>query len=483
MSDSNTAVILIIDDDNVSRLALRRLLEKDGYRVEGADDGQAGLELARTLEPDLILLDVIMPGLDGYQVCRALREDQNLAEVPILMLTSLEDQESRILGLDAGADDFLTKPYQPRELKARVRTVTRLNRFRRLRNERARFGWVVEEADVGYLLLNPSGELLYANEKAVALLGLSRSAGKVALKPLLQERFLLRPEAAWEHFPRLEDNAVLYLVHPESVDSKALWFSVKGFSHSAGDRGERLIQIRDVTDEHVSMRSVWSFESVIAHKIRTPLTKISWGLTFLRKKADKLSPEQIVEFAEQADGGVEELKAELEDVLRYVNCPSALPRGPGFLLADLQSLAETTCATLEVPKPQVLVQCPPELRLEMDPRAFELILWEALGNSKKFHPLSSPEVTLLTKAGPKFVTLDILDDGRHLSPQQLERAFSAYFQGEKSFTGQVPGMGLGLTLVRSMLWEVGGECELFNRTDGPGAVLRLRFLMQSGEDS
>ncbi len=478
MSTPRAAVILIIDDDDVSRLALRRLLEKDGFQVECAADGQTGLELARTLDPDLVLLDIMMPELDGYQVCRALRDDENLAEIPILMLTSLEDQESRIQGLDAGADDFLTKPFQPRELRARVRTVTRLNRFRRLRNERARFGWVVEEADVGYLLLDPVGELLYANEKAVRLLGLSQNPGKVALKPILQERFLLRPEAEWENFPQLGENSVLYLVHPETVDSRAHWLAVKGFSHAAGHSGERLIQIRDVTEQHASMRSVWSFESMIAHKIRTPLTKISWGLTFLRKKAHKLSPEQVVEFAQQADDGVEELRGELEDVLRYVNCPSALPRGPGFLLADLEDLVEATCAELEIPEPQIRIECSPGLRMEVNSRAFELILWEALGNSRKFHPSATPRLTIVATAGPKFVTLDIQDDGRHLSPEQLERAFSAYFQGEKSFTGQVPGMGLGLTLVRSMLWEVGGECELFNRLEGPGAVLRLRFRRQ-----
>ncbi len=128
--------ILIVDDDRVTRELLRGLLVAEGYAVTLCDEGRSALDQARELLPDLVLLDVLLPGMDGYEVCRSLRQDPVLAEVPILLLTALDDRESRIKGLEMGADDFLSKPFDRVELLARVRAITRLNRFRRMLSER-----------------------------------------------------------------------------------------------------------------------------------------------------------------------------------------------------------------------------------------------------------------------------------------------------------------------------------------------------------
>ena len=131
------STILIVDDDRVTRQILRGLLEPEGHVIATAGDGDSALERARELLPDLILLDVLMPGLDGYEVCRRLRADAQLAEVPIIMLTALDDRASRLIGMEAGADDFVSKPFDRVELLTRLRSITRLNRFRRLLQERS----------------------------------------------------------------------------------------------------------------------------------------------------------------------------------------------------------------------------------------------------------------------------------------------------------------------------------------------------------
>src|SRR6185503_6672559 len=89
--------------------------------------------------PDVVLLDVVMPGLDGFEVCRQLGANPALRQVPIVLLTALEGRDSRLRGLAAGADEFLNKPVDPIELRMRIRTITQLNRFRQLCDERARF--------------------------------------------------------------------------------------------------------------------------------------------------------------------------------------------------------------------------------------------------------------------------------------------------------------------------------------------------------
>ena len=115
-------LILVVDDEaRIVKLA-RDYLEKAGFRVISAADGQAALAAARRDRPDLIVLDLMLPGLDGLDVTRALRRE---LDVPIIMLTARVEETDRLIGLELGADDYITKPFSPRELVARVRTVLR----------------------------------------------------------------------------------------------------------------------------------------------------------------------------------------------------------------------------------------------------------------------------------------------------------------------------------------------------------------------
>lgn len=114
--------ILIIEDEERIRQFLQRGLSFEGYRIETSADGQTGLDMARDNPPDLVLLDLMLPGMDGIEVCRRIRA---ASDVPILMLTAKETIEDRVIGLDAGADDYLVKPFAFDELLARVRALLR----------------------------------------------------------------------------------------------------------------------------------------------------------------------------------------------------------------------------------------------------------------------------------------------------------------------------------------------------------------------
>lgn len=114
--------VLVVDDERKIVELVQAYLEKDGYRVLVAYDGLQALEIARQKRPDLIVLDLLLPGLDGLDVCRILRAE---SDVPIIMLTARSTEDDRLLGLDLGADDYVTKPFSPRELMARIRAVLR----------------------------------------------------------------------------------------------------------------------------------------------------------------------------------------------------------------------------------------------------------------------------------------------------------------------------------------------------------------------
>ena len=116
--------ILVVDDERAVRESLRRALELEGYQVELAEDGEQALErVAGVAAPDAVILDVLMPGIDGLEVCRRLRAEANV--VPVLMLTARAEVDSRVAGLDAGADDYLPKPFALAELLARLRALLR----------------------------------------------------------------------------------------------------------------------------------------------------------------------------------------------------------------------------------------------------------------------------------------------------------------------------------------------------------------------
>ena len=122
----NKGTLLIIDDEkDLVELLRYNLVEKEGYDVISANDGQSGLEIAQRHKVDLIVLDLMMPGMDGLEVCRRLRSDPRTNRVPLIMLTAKATEADRIVGLEMGADDYITKPFSPRELVARVKAILR----------------------------------------------------------------------------------------------------------------------------------------------------------------------------------------------------------------------------------------------------------------------------------------------------------------------------------------------------------------------
>lgn len=127
--------ILVVEDEPALRDTLTYNLKKDGFTVESVGDGRAALDSARNLKPDLIILDIMLPELDGFEVARILRKEMT---TPILMLTARDDEIDRVVGLEVGADDYLTKPFSMRELMARVKA--QLRRTRLLQEEMAKSG-------------------------------------------------------------------------------------------------------------------------------------------------------------------------------------------------------------------------------------------------------------------------------------------------------------------------------------------------------
>jgi two-component system response regulator MprA len=162
MTDNQHIRILVAEDDRAVRESLVRALQFEGYSVTAATNGAEALEMVRHSEPDVLLLDVSMPLVDGLTVCRVLRAEQNL--LPVLMLTARTEPSDRVAGLDAGADDYLPKPYDLDELFARVRALLRRSNYAADAG-----GQDGAELVLGDLRLDPSGRRVFRGDREIQL--------------------------------------------------------------------------------------------------------------------------------------------------------------------------------------------------------------------------------------------------------------------------------------------------------------------------
>jgi len=181
--------ILLVDDDTELASLLSEFLTREGFAVSSEHEGFRGLDRARKPDIDLVVLDVMLPGIDGFEILRRLRAE---SKVPVVMLTARGDDVDRIVGLDLGADDYLPKPFNPKELAARIRSV-----LRRYESHPAAASGRIE---VGGVTLDPAARTVVANGKLVDLTTfefdilelLMRSSGKVLSRDSLMEKFYNR---------------------------------------------------------------------------------------------------------------------------------------------------------------------------------------------------------------------------------------------------------------------------------------------------
>ncbi len=470
--------ILIVDDEPSARDTLEAFLMPEGYTLSFATNGAQALDMAAQLTPDLILLDVMMPDLDGFEVCRRLRADPALAAIHIVMITALDDRDSRLRGLEAGADDFLSKPFDGAELQVRVRTVMQLSRYRHLLEERSRFEWVVEHAESGYLMIDAAGQVLYANSWARQYLDISVDDIKGTFLDLVKQQYNLEPQQAWERWPHEDDPATpRYLVRPETGLSSLLWLQVDVVEMRASGAPQYLVQLRDVTETILTRNRGWTFDAQISHKVKTPLNQLAGTLQLLDFDFDELSRDEIRADLVEAYQGAMRLKARILDIFQYLEAlQSAQISQDTCKLGYLPALLERIKVNLNLDTVTLTTdEVPQDVSLPLACNLVGLILGELMENAKKFHPQEAPTLEVHLATVEQSIRLRVQDDGVHMPSSELDKLWWPYYQMEGRFTGEVPGMGLGLAVVSSLVWSVGGTCQARNREDGPGLVIELVF--------
>ncbi|MBK9967394.1 MAG: hybrid sensor histidine kinase/response regulator [Holophagales bacterium] len=471
--------VLVIDDNPYALQTIEGALAGTGYEVETAQNGLDGLAKAAANVPDAILLDLLMPGIDGLEVLRRLREDAVLSEVPVIVVTSLDERPARIDALRAGADDFIGKPVDIAELRARLGTLAKLNRFRRLAAERARLAWVAEGSRDGILLLRPDGTTTWTNESARRLLGLPsppRDTDVPFLSRALELYEAVPPHSfdGWlDGRPGQED---AFLVRPGTRSAPPLWLRTEILDAGHATLSVRL---RDVTATVESFRDGWSVAGALQHKLRTPLNGILGTLEALSGEEPDRSPEDLAEWLALVREAASRLRGHILDLADFGARLTSPDPGDGCAAGEILAAANRAAALAGVAggvKAEGLAGTPDVLPVSS--ARLESVFFELFRNSVRAHPDGRPAIELRLFGSDGGVVLEVLDDGVRLPPEVLSRLWAPLYQFEVRSTGEAPGTGLGLTYVALVVSESGGTVKITNREPGPGIQVTFRFHRQ-----
>lgn len=461
-----TATILVVDDEPRAQILLRNLLEVVGYRVICAGNGPEALTAARQL-PDVVLLDLMMPGMDGYEVCRRLRGDPALAAMPVIMLTALDDRASRLRGLEAGADDFLSKPFDSAELRARLRTITRLNRYRNLYEERARFESAIAHAPGGIVLAELDGTILHRNtafEKLLSPEGLKLTSFYAGLPP--EVALALRNETT--HPDTGRSGRETRLLHGRSAET------VVELTHSLipwEGRGILMFQLRDLTEKKqleaqllLSQRIevLGQLAGSVVHDMNNVLTAIGGSAMLLELGGG----DNAAQYLRNIQSGVKRGAGMLRQLLTFARGTDGeiTITDPAIPATEVVDLVRATFGRAY----EVIFSAQPGLpETPLDPSQLHQVVMNLCVNARDAMPAGGRiEVAVGSRrldeaataaAGCEvrpghYVTVSVRDSGTGIAPEVLPRLFDPFFTTKP----RGKGTGLGLATVHRVVRRHGG---------------------------
>jgi DNA-binding response OmpR family regulator len=249
MPAEKKAKILCVDDEPKNLKLLEAVLSQQGYLLEMAESGQVALKKVEVEPPDLILLDIMMPGMSGYEALGRIRADEKTRLIPVVMVTALSETEDRIKALEAGCDDFISKPFDKVELLARVKSLLKISYYRQQLDEKEKFEAVIDKMGDGVVICSPEWKIRNRNSSARKYLNLSDPAGASLLDHLFSNYSVSLGR------DQLADPAILHqafdITRQESEKTKpfCLEANLDQIKNPAGEISDIVLTLRDVTEK------------------------------------------------------------------------------------------------------------------------------------------------------------------------------------------------------------------------------------------
>jgi signal transduction histidine kinase/DNA-binding response OmpR family regulator len=480
--DLDGARILLADDNADMRDYVVRLLRPRWF-VEAVPDGDAALAAVRRRKFDLVITDVMMPRLDGFGLLRELRRDPATRALPVIMLSARAGEESRVEGLEAGADDYVVKPFSARELLARVATRLEILRLgSRLEQERAAVANLFHQTPLPVAILRGE-DLVFevANPACIEVAGERELLGKPILEAL--------PELRGQGFDdQMRDvmrtgltqvgREVLVRLRRHDVIEDTYFTFIFAPLGTIGGRSDSVVVICNEVTEQVQARiklealaaqadaanrAKDEFLAMLGHELRNPLSPILTSLQLMRLKGQHSREQDILE---RQVRHLTRLVDDLLDVSRITRGKIELQK-QRIPLADIVARAiETANPLLELRQHRLVVDVPrSSLEVDADPDRMAQVVANLLTNASKYSDVGS-EIRIFAQSQDGVVRLSVKDRGIGIAADMLDHVFDLFVQHPQTLERSRGGLGLGLTIVRNLVEQHGGT--VVAKSAGPG---------------
>jgi PAS domain S-box-containing protein len=481
--------IIVADDNADMRHYLTRLL-RERYEVTPVANGKAALEAARERVPDLVLTDVMMPELDGFGLLQSLRKDVRTATVPVVLLSARAGEESRVEGMEAGADDYLIKPFSARELLARVSARLEISRLRReaaaqqeaayeaVRASEERLEAFFNSTSVGAAVLLPSARFILVNDAFCRIVGYSRDELiSLGCADIMHDDDFSGMKELFDDLMAGGKNAVVAEKRYRRKDGAVIWLqnSVALTRDAAGQPLHLVVLSQDVTDRRRAEEALREadrrkdeFIAMLGHELRNPLGIISNGVQVLKRIAPR--EPQLDDVEEMIERQVTHTSRLLDDLLDI----SRIAQGKIQLDKKRQSLDEIVRQTLtdhsgafEERNIRLRADIPQRtLWVMADSTRIAQAFGNLLANAVKFTETNGT-VTVKLRTEMDDAVLSVRDTGIGIESGMLGRIFETFIQADRSLERTRGGLGLGLALVKGIVELHGGR--VMASSDGPGS--------------
>jgi signal transduction histidine kinase len=433
--------VLIVEDSPTQAERLRRLIQSKNYRVRVAANGRLALALLREHRPHLVLSDIIMPELNGYELCRAIKEDPALRDIPVILVTALNDVKDIIRGIECGADNFIRKPYSEEYLLSRISHM--------LVNQKLR---EAPESEGIALYLGEQKHFIHAGRQQILDLLISTYEQAVQVNSELQarERQVIELNMRLAH-------------HAAELETINREIALKNLELAEASR----------------MKS--AFIANMSHELRTPLNAII-GFTgaLLMKLPGPLTPDQ--------DKQLNTIRTSARHLLSLINDildVAKIESGKVTLALERVQCQDLLAQTVDTLRPLAAqkglglsVELPPEpVVIDSDKRALTQIIINLVNNAIKFTDTGSVKVTLgqRLEEGQLVTEFSVTDTGAGIRAEDQSKLFQAFSQLDSTSTRHAEGAGLGLYLCQNLANLLGGKL-FFHSEFGAGStfILALR---------
>ncbi len=472
------AKILCVDDDQRNLRLLEGLLLPEGYELIFALSGEEALAKVLSGEPELMLLDIIMPGMSGLEVLARLRSDMHTRLLPVVLLTALRDEDDRIKGIEAGCDDFISKPFDRAELLARVRTLLKITFYRRALDEKEKFETVIRQMSEGVIVCDPQGVVVNINDSARKYFDLHDGQKANFFDLVFKEYFSSICRDAVMDFSSGHRNFDLIRVATSKFKPLYLEVNLDVLKNSQNEICNIIFTVRDVSDLREKDRLKQDFLGVISHKLRTPVSVISGDIALIQDEVVGPLNEKQRKFIGSAYKGTVLLQSLIEKLIKFaeINQKTVDPsREKVVISAYLEDFAKKISDNTRSGKVELTIDCPDkELVLDINRDHLKHILNNLVENSAKFTDLEVAKVNISVHDLPREVEIVVSDNGRGIPAEEHERIFQGFYQVENHLTGQIEGIGLGLALVKRLMDACFGRIQMRSRI-GEGTTFTLSF--------